>query len=142
MSKVIHKCIVEGDYFAKEAGGKVIKRYELQFNVPDLGADKTDVHYMSVIKKTLLNKQLKAKYPSAVTYRTHEMVDRIPTSAQGIPAPQVPAAPKARSVNSMNKTELIEYVAEQTPEIDIEIYNTVDKLRKSIMFYQDDKEAF
>ena len=134
-----YKCSIEGDYFAKEAGGKTIRRYELDFNVPDLGPDKSDTHYMSIIKHNLLNKQLKAKYPAAITYRTHEMVDRVLCGA----APQTPTPQKqGKSINSMNKNELLNYITVNNLNIDIEIYNTVDKLRKAISSIIENEASF
>lgn len=137
-----YKCIVEGDYFAKEADGKVIKHYNLEFNIPDLGEDKSDTHYMSVIKSNLLNKQLKAKYPSAITYRTHEMVDRILIAEKGQTTSPVKQTDPTKSISSMNKTELTTFIQSNYPEIDLEINNTVDKMRQAVYGCQEDKEKF
>ena len=142
-SKAHHKCIVSGEYIKKEAGGKTLANYELEFKVPDLGEDKTDTHYMSVIKRELLTPALKAKYPGVVTYRTHEMVDRTFVAASGTPAPQTqtPQAP-TKQVSSMNKTELTDYIQAHEYNIDLEIYSTVDKMRKAIKAYEENKDAF
>lgn len=144
-SKTYHKCTVSGDFIKKEAGGKTNGTYEVTVNVPHLGDDKTDIHYMSVIKKELLQKALKAKYPNAITFRTHEMVDRtyVKPNGQSVQtAPSTPAEP-VKKVSSMNKTELTEYIQAHEYDIDIEtVYTTVDKMRKAIASYEENKEVF
>lgn len=133
----VYTCKVEGEYIIKEAGGKSIRPYELEFKVPDLGPDKTDIHYLSVIKNKLLTPALKKKYPGAITYRTHEMADRIsdePNKNQ--------TGDKPKTVGQMNKTELTEYANANCPEINLEVYNTVDKMRTAIRDYEEGKEAF
>lgn len=133
-----YECTVAGEYFKSTPGGKVLAKYELNFNVPFLGDGKTDTHYMSVIKNKLLTPQLKAKYQGAITYRTYEMVDR---KLKG--AAQKTDAPKVKSIGEMNKTELTAYIQAHCPEIDFtEVHTTVDKMRKAIRAYEEDKEAF
>lgn len=136
-------CTVAGEYFESTAGGKRLASYELDFKVPSLGADKTDIHYMSVIKNKLLTRQLKAKYPNAITFRTYEMVDKKYIGPNQQPVNQPKAEPKAKSIGSMNKTELLQYIASNCPEIDTEtVYTTVDKMRKAINAYQEDRSSF
>lgn len=148
MSKAIHKCTVEGDYIKKEAGGKVLDRYELTFHVPHLGDDKHDTHYLSVIKKELLQKQLKAKYPRAITFRTHELIERkivTPSGKELAPANETPeqtAPQKQKLPSSMNKVEITEYIQENEYQIDFEVYNTLDKLRKAVKSYETDAKVF
>lgn len=142
--KEYYLCTVAGEYFESTAGGKRLASYELDFKVPPLGEDKTDVHYLSVIKNKLLTKQLKAKYSNAITFRTYEMVDRkLVGSANGASQTKAQSAPKGKSIHSMNKNELIQYIASNCPEIDTEIvFNTVDKMRKAILAYCEDKSSF
>ena len=144
--KAYHKCTVSGEFIKKEAGGKTNDTYEVTVNVPHLGEDKSDIHYMSVIKKELLQKALKAKYPSAITFRTHEMVDRTHVKPNGqsvqTAQPTTPGEP-VKKVSSMNKTELTDYIQAHEYDINIEtVYTTVDKMRKAIQSYEENKEVF
>ena len=148
VAKTYHKCTVAGEYIKKEAGGKTNDNYEVVVNVPHLGDDKADIHYMSVIKRELLQRTLKAKYPKAITFRTYEMVDRehIIKDGKVVKATEnaqtAPSSP-TKNVSSMNKTELTDYIQAHELQIDIEkVYTTVDKMRKAIQFYETDKEAF
>lgn len=142
--KGYYKCTIEGDYYAGLSGkGRTISRYKLVFNVPDLGADKVDGHYMSLIKKTLLLKQLKAKHIDAIDFRTYEMYDRVFVSGDGTLTPstnQLP--PKAKSINSMTKLELETHIKENRFNIDLSIHNTVDKMRKAITAYSENSTTF
>jgi len=140
-----YKCTVAGDYLKKEAGGKTLGNYEITVNVPYLGEEKTDTHYMTVIKKELLLKAIKAKHPTAITYRTHEMVDRTFVSSGPSVQTEAPASDPtpSKKVSSMNKTELIEYIQAHEYDIDIvEIYSTVDKMRKAIAMYEENSVSF
>lgn len=42
----------------------------------------------------------------------------------------------------MNKTELTDYIQAHEYNIDLEIYSTVDKMRKAIKAYEENKDAF
>lgn len=147
--KTFYKCTVAGDFIKKEAGGKTNGNYELSFNVPNLGPDKTDIHYMSIIKKELLQKKLKAKYPNAISFRTYEMVDRQLVDANDSPISQdtnretPPHISSTKNITSMHKTELLEYISVNNLDIDTEVLcTTVDKMRKAIKRYEENKELF
>jgi hypothetical protein len=143
MVNTYYKCTVEGEYYAGTEQNSFLKNYTLDFKVPDLGADKSDLHYMSVIKKNLLLKQLKAKHQDATSFRTYEMVDRVLVDAsKGTSTPAAPQAPAPKTVSSMNKTELINYIAVNNLEIDQTIYSTVDKMRYAIKSITDDSVKF
>lgn len=135
-----YECTVAGEFFKSTPGGKTLANYTLTFNVPDLGDNKTDTHYMSVIKNKMLNSGLKAKFPGAITFRTYEMVDRVFKGAKSQAAPKPQGGKK---VSDMNRSELEAYIAQYCPEIDTkEVYTTVDKMRKAIKAYEADKAEF
>lgn len=144
-------CVIEGDYIARDPHDpkkKMLKPYQVSINVPDLGTDKGDGQYLGTVlhespgKPAYLTKALRAKYPDAVTYRTHEFVSREYVTSQGTLQPSKPPTPRQKKPSSMNKLELTEYIEKNALPIDLEIYSTVDKMRRAIIEHAENPTKF
>ncbi len=111
---------VAGEYFAqsKDSNQKVRKPYRLDFNVPQLEGCLGDIVGL------LLLPLLKKKHPDCINYRTHDIVETRPLSAD---------TPESRNLQFMPRPALEKYILDaQAPINPSEYAETVD-LRSAVM---------
>ena len=138
-----YKFTIGGDYYIKEAGGKAIRNYEIEVNVPLLpDPNASDTRYLTIIKKNLLNKIIKNRYPGAVSYRTHEIIDKVLIDENQSDKPRTSNFTVPKPPSKMNKTELLSFIKMNNLPINLELYFTVDSMKKAIAKYNESPDAF
>lgn len=124
-----YRVTVSGEYYAPSADhtGKIAKRYKLDFNVPSLEMEdpttKQTVGALGVIVGKLLIPALKRLDPSAIGYRTHEVVETKPLGD----------APPTNDVQYMGRPALEAQIAAVKAPIDVEKITRVEDLRESLV---------
>lgn len=113
---------VAGDYYAmsEERKGKVKKPYSIVVNLASLDAA------MSVIKKNLLERAIRAKYPDYVGVHTHHIVKATPLS---------PETPESSNLQFMPRERLERYIADHRVPVDPANYKDVVVLRETVVDY-------
>lgn len=137
---------VEGTFIQ----GKEEKPYKTTVKVPHLGEGKCDTHYLSAVLSPkygyILKKAIIAKHGHCEYIHTHALVSREFVDEKGNKTPAVSEAVatpgEGPTIHNMKKAELESLIKERQYQIDLTIYNTVDKMRKAITLYTEDKDAF
>lgn len=124
-----YRVTVSGEYYApsKDHTGKIAKRYKLDFNVPALEmvdpVTKQTVGALGVIVGKLLIPALKRLDPSALGYRTHEVVETKPLGD----------APPTNDVQYMARPALEAQINALKAPIDASKILRVEDLRESLI---------
>lgn len=130
--------------------GKEEKPYKVEVKVPHLGEGKADTHYLTAVLSpkygNILKKAIIDKHGHCEYIHTHALVSREFVDEKGNKTPAVSEAiitgGEGLTIHNMKKAELENLIKEKQYTIDLAVYNTVDKMRKAIVAYTEDKEAF
>lgn len=124
-----YEVVVAGEYYthSSDSTKKIVKPYELSFNLPSLeGA-------LSVIVGKLLVPKLQKFDAQALTYRTHEIIRATPLT---------PDTPPTTSLQFMDQDRLERYIADNAVPINPEDYSDVVHLRESVIDHQLNPNGF
>lgn len=130
--------------------GKEEKPYKAVVKVPHLGEGKADTHYLSavlspkygnILKKAIIDKHGHCEYIHTHALVSREYVDEKGNKSLAVSEAVIPGG-EGITIHNMKKAELENLIKEKQYNIDLAVYNTVDKMRKAIVAYTDDKEAF
>lgn len=123
----LYEVTVEGDYYALVDGRKTIRPYKVKVYVPEKA---TKVNTLSVIKKNLLAKVLKKKYPDYTRYRTYTITD---TSC---------GDKEIKVLALMNLKQITSFIQKKQLPIDLALFPSVQELRRAILDFKESPETF
>lgn len=115
-----YRVVVGGDYYTRSAdsSGKVLKPFELAFNLPHLEAA------LSTIVSKLLLSALQKNYPGVINFRTHTIISATPLT---------PDTPPTTSLQFMDRERLERYIQDNGVPIDPNVYEDVVHLREAVI---------
>ncbi len=126
----IYTCTVAGDYYARtETDRNTIKRYTVTVKLSEAEMDAA----LSIIVRNLLPTALATKYPDAIRYRTHTLMEVVcdddPTT-------------DANDPNFMSKPELLTYITEYGLPVKAHLYPELAELQQAVNRCVRDEDAF
>lgn len=128
-----YKVTVEGEYYAHTPSGQIIKRYEVDVNLPKLTDDEGNSVALYQIKNYLLAPLLRKKYEDYSDFRTHEI-----TNVVDLQDPDE----TPDDISHMSRKQLTKLIERKNYPIHAEIFNTVTDLRQAIIDYKDDPDSY
>lgn len=128
----IYEVTVAGEYYSSRHGQKGVSRYELTVKLDEQAKDQG---FLGVIRKNILNRALRAKYPDYKRFRTHYITGVLDITDPG----------KPKSINElsyMDRKTIIKFILTKKLPIEPNLYPEISDLRQAVRDYRNNKEQF
>lgn len=128
----IYEVTVAGEYYSSRHGQKGVSRYELTVKLDEQAKDQG---FLGVIRKNVLNRALKAKYPDYKRFRTHYIIGVL-----DITNPQKPKT--INELSYMDRKTIVKFILTKKLPIEPNLYPEISDLRQAVRDYRNNKEQF